>query len=701
MQQNLISEIDTSISNTTDNEIIEFVLPISQMLQRFNFTLSGVRPGIQPPLVSYKSDNRTIFLQAQPPSMPYSLHFSSINHDSSSNISLELPPSDISRIIEIFVIPAGEFISLLPKKLINTSLSSSILSISQYSFSGEKFQPIENFTFTLPLNSSIFINKNSIPECIYLDRKNKKFSSDGCNVNSYNNNSVICKCSHMTEFTSRFSAVSDMHNSIFDNLVDHLQRSFIYIVVCPIIGCLLLLTILSFYLDEKSYVYYEESLKYNKEIQFIEDNFNDEILYNPVRNKKYNIILKKLEGKISKKKSTKNLIKALSKPNLIEDEKSLDKKYSIFEFCLKRLPFKHSYLAWIYSFDPLFPRAYRMLHLICGLITSLFTTALFYGFKNGLPNPNKELPDLELSETIVLSLITFGVNIPIMKILKHMLNLSGKSEYKYRFPNLWREFKNRQDYEKYLYTKPLKISNIEKINNNDLNIGKEILERLKGNSLKFENIEVCLSNLESLYRLSEINMNPFNLENPLKISKPKWFHRLTYLHTSSSIFSLTIIFGWITWCLFYFISFGLYQKEENVKTLLQTFGQNQIISIFLVQPLQLVVILFILNIVKKIKDKCIYNNKTSFISLSNPLKNKYSTVLSNSFGHLLFVHSPAKCSQLYINNKMDIPVDIIMASNGAVYNFIQNHNKIENNYSSREMTIMSLYYIEKFKNSTL
>lgn len=678
---------------------------MTQVLEYFDFsaTLSNLPEGTQPPLVAYESDLGPVLLQAQPPSMPYVFDFSSLNSDSDGpSITLALPASDIPRIVEVSVVSASDFLDLLPESSKNITLSSSILSISQYTLSGEKFQPSEDFTFTLPLDPIIFASVNLsefAPDCIYLDRVQQKFVSDGCNVDSYSNTSVLCRCSHMTEFSSRFSAVAEMNNAIFANLVAQLQKPFIYTVVGPIMGGLLILTIIAFYLDEKSYVYYEEALKVNQEIQFIEENFDEQILYNPVRNKNYNKILKNLERKISKIKSRKNLLKTQSKANLNEENElsSLGKKYSAFKLCVRRLPFKHSYFAWIYSFDPLFPRAYRMLHLVCGLITSLFTTALFYGFKNGLPGPNQDLPKLELSETVVLSLITFGVNIPIMKILKHILNISGKSEYKYRFPNLWREFQSRCDYEKHIYTKPLKIITSEKIKRNDSNIGKELLERLKGDSGKFENYELMLSNLEGLYRLSELNETPFKMNIPFKTSKPSWIHKLTYLHSKSSIFALSIIFGWITWCLFYFISFGMYQKEDNINTLLQTFGQNQIISIFIVQPLQLVLILFILNLVKKLKEKCVYSGKSSFISLSNPLKNKYSTVLSNSLGHLLFVHAPAKCSQLYVNSKVNIPVDIIMASNGAVFNFIQNHNKIENNYSSRELTILTLYYIEKMK----
>lgn len=182
-----------------------------------------------------------------------------------------------------------------------------------------------------------------------------------------------------------------------------------------------------------------------------------------------------------------------------------------------------------------------------------------------------------------------------------------------------------------------------------------------------------------------------------KVSK---IHNYLALHTKSSIFTLSLIFIYIGFCLFYFVSFALYQKTETLNTLFTSFGMNQVINVFIVQPLTLFVILYILNKVKELQEKCSNKEKKiSFIEASNPIKNKYSTLLSNNFSYILFTHTPAKCSEIMFpklfNFGSKVPIDIIGNNNSAVSLFIKNNNEIVNTYTSREISITSLYFIEK------
>jgi hypothetical protein len=668
--------------NVSENFIQEITIPITEILSAFNFS-DALANSDTPVLMSYESELGQVLLQAQPVGLPYSFDFSTLNSDSTTGMSpsIVIPASDTPKIVEVSLVSSSDFLALLPESS-QENLTSSILSISQYNLDGSPLSVSSAFNFTLPMSS--ISGENTTAQCIYLDRTSGNWSSDGCVSYDYSEAGyVLCSCSHMTEFASRFAAIADMNEAIFEILLQQLQKPFIWIVVGSIIITFLILSFISFRLDEKSYYKYLHYLKMNPEIQFIETHYNQYIYYSPIMNDKKLLNIKfDTESNFSQIKT---------------DEAPFNSRgfWTYLKICSRRIPYKHSYFTWIFAFDPLFPRTYRLMFLISGLITSLFTTALLYGYKSGSSSIGSELPPLEFSETVILSLMTSGINIPIMKFFKYMIDYSSKLEYKFRFPKLYEEMQNRMSYEKTIHSKPLRSNKIDITNRlNDLQYVR-LLNKL-GLTPSFENLEIFKKNLNSLYNfvdIDNIKIEPPNIDTrPKKIN---CIHKYLVLHTKASIGTLALIFSWLAWCLFFFISFGLYQKEESINSLMQTFGQTQGVQIFVIQPLSLMIILWILNKVKHLQEKyCHKKSNSSFIEVSNPMKNKYSTMLSNSFGHMLYVHIPAKCSQKLFDTSK-IPIDLILAPNKAVSEFIEHHNKVENIYSSREMTILSMYYIEK------
>ena len=663
--------------NFTVISIPDITIPITEILSSFNF--SEVLSNLDTPLLmSYITDLGQVLLQAQPIGIPYTFDFSSLNSESTGGISpaIVIPASDIPKIVEVSLVTADAFLALLPESA-QENLTSSILSISQYNLDGTPLSVTSSFNFTLPL-SGYSKSLNMTAQCIYLDRTSGTWSSDGCVSYDYSSSGyVLCSCNHMTEFASRFSAIANMNAAIFEILAAQLQKPFIWIVVGSIIITFSILSFISFRLDEKSYYKYLYILKSNPEIKFIEKYYNQYICYSP----------------IMKDENVKPFQDHQNNENFSENITSRG-FWTYLKICTRRIPYKHAYLTWIFAFDPLFPRTYRLMFLVCGLITSLFTTALLYGYKSGSSSMGTELPPLEFSETVVLSLMTSAINIPIMKIFKYLIDYSSKLEYKFRFPQLYEEFQNRMNFEKHMHNKPLRNC-INDLNNlNDLDYIK-LLNKLSITP-SFENLEIFKQNINNVYNFIEKSNSKIDLPNIYINPKPvNCIHKYLVLHSKSSIATLSLIFGWFVWCLFFFISFGLYQKEESVNTLMQTFGQTQGVQIFVIQPLSLMIILWILNKIKHLQTKCCHKkSNTSFIEVSNPMKNKYSTMLSNSFGHLLYVHIPAKCSHQLFNTSK-IPIDLILAPNKAVSEFIEHHNKVENMYNSREMTILSMYYIEK------
>ena len=678
--------------NVSENFIKEITIPITEILSSFNFTNALANSKI-PVLMSYESELGQVLLQAQPIGIPYSFDFSSLNSDPTFIApSIAIPASDTPKIVEVSLVTADAFLALLPESA-QENLTSSILSISQYNLDGTPLTVTSAFNFTLPMSG--ISGENNTAQCIYLDRTSGNWSSEGCVSYDYSGDGyVLCSCSHMTEFASRFAAIAEMNNAIFEILAQQLQKPFIWLVVGGILSVFGILSFISFRLDEKSYYHYLYNLESNPEIQFIQTHYNDYILHSPIMSES---LLQKVKSQINTLKSTRTTYN-------LQDENSVNISrgfWTYLKICSRRIPYKHPYFTWIFAFDPLFPRSYRLMFLFVGLVTSLFTTALLYGYKAGNINSETQMPPLEFKETVVLSLMTSAINIPIMKILKFMIDYSSKLEYKFRFPRLYEELQNRMNFEKHIHNRPLRSGN-NKSEDVSLNEDIDYIKILNKISIipNFDNLEIFKKNLSSIYSFSSVKSLKLELPNiDVSPKKVHSIHKFLVLHSKASIATLAIIFTWFAWCLFFFISFGLYQKQESVNSLLQTFGQTQGAQIFVIQPLSLMIILWILNKIESVRIKyCHKKESNSFIEVSNPMKNKYSTMLSNSFGHLLYVHIPAKCSQMLfpkLFNNSKIPVDLILAPNKAVSEFIHHHNNIENVYSSREMSILSLYYIEK------
>lgn len=670
-------------------------VPITEILSAFNFE-EALANSDTPVLMSYESELGQVLLQAQPVGIPYSFDFSTLNSDYTTGVtpSIAIPASDTPKIVEVALVTADAFLALLPETA-QENLTSSILSISQYNLDGTPLKVESAFNFTLPMTGSSIDSLNLTAQCIYLDRTSGNWSSDGCVSYDYSAAGyVLCSCSHMTEFASRFAAIEEMNSAIFEILAAQLQKPFIWLVVGGILSIFGILSFISFRLDEKSYYHYLHNLELNPEIQFIETHYNEHILHSPIMD---DSILQKIKSQFANLKETRTTYN-LQEENTINISRGF---WTYLKICSRRIPYKHPYLTWIFAFDPLFPRSYRLMFLFVGLVTSLFTTALLYGYKAGTINSETQMPPLEFEETIVLSLMTSAINIPIMKILKFMIDYSSKLEYKFRFPGLYEELQNRMNFEKHIHNRPLR-SNNTRVEDVSLNEDIDYIRILNKIDVipNFDNLDIFKKNLSSIYSFSSVKslkIEAPNIDNTPK--KVHSIHKFLVLHSKASIATLSIIFAWFAWCLFFFISFGLYQKQESVNSLLQTFGQTQGAQIFVIQPLSLMIILWILNKIESVRIKyCHKKLNSSFIEVSNPMKNKYSTMLSNSFGHLLYVHIPAKCSQMLfpkLFNNAKIPVDLILAPNKAVSEFIQHHNNIENVYSSREMSILSLYYIEK------
>ena len=157
-------------------------------------------------------------------------------------------------------------------------------------------------------------------------------------------------------------------------------------------------------------------------------------------------------------------------------------------YTLVRLWFNHSLLSVVFKYDPHSPRSVRTLMLITSLIGNMFFTAFFYAFSHGIswqsasagvPTLNRilsinnnnntaayeygplsisesyagnsgtssssgggggdggggsSLPDLDISEAIVISLVATLMALPVDAVLGSLISAASRSEFRWRFP---------------------------------------------------------------------------------------------------------------------------------------------------------------------------------------------------------------------------------------------------------------------------
>ena len=121
-----------------------------------------------------------------------------------------------------------------------------------------------------------------------------------------------------------------------------------------------------------------------------------------------------------------------------------------------RLWYSHLFISIFTKYDARVSRSVRLLVLTTTLLSSLFATAFFYAFRNGGPEAAAagaaapQLPPLELSETVVVSVLAAALTQPVTMVLAYLAEQSGESEFTYRYPFIAAELQRRKRVEKQL-----------------------------------------------------------------------------------------------------------------------------------------------------------------------------------------------------------------------------------------------------------
>jgi ABC-type multidrug transport system fused ATPase/permease subunit len=396
-------------------------------------------------------------------------------------------------------------------------------------------------------------------------------------------------------------------------------------------------------------------------------------------------------------------------------------KYKYLSMLCNRILFQHTQIGAFFKFDPKMPRLFRIMLIFVGLFNSLFLTALLYGYTS--------YGSMSLTESFVLSIITAVLNYPSLILLNILMNYAGLHEFKWRYPLLIDELDRRHKYEdeismyKSKELDDIDIKKIKKIIIEDIHFS--LFNSIYGYWNELFSIIRCKRKKENKYHNNnEKDNNKKDVEvveerekgsiekayffatkdYVVPIKQPSYYSLLPF-HTTSGGFVFFISIGWLIWCLNYLLLFASVHQSSVSNNILTSFGFTELQTVFITQPISLMIIIFIGFISNKIKKWCGFHNKIQLESIyyySDPYRKQYSTELSTRFAFEIFVNIPSQISYSinYLPNKIK---NLGYASVESVVEYIEKDDihftKKSHKFNKKELAIINLY--ERMKNKKL
>ena len=480
--------------------------------------------------------------------------------------------------------------------------------------------------------------------CMYWSASANAWSTDGCTP-VLNGSSMKCYCTHLTDFTTRITAVADQNKAIFANAgnVYSLEGLAKYANWYGIFGGIAFLTVVLGLLSSR--------IDFVRTRRYVVELYNNKTIQKFIEYKPHLHIYA-----YSKFISYTNDIKNYEEP--VEQEYSL----------LQRICFQHTRLQFLFRYDPRLSRIFRLLSLFVLQFHSLFITALLYGFTyTGTP--------MQWYDSIILALITSALNIPMIRILIGSMNAVGMKEFEFQFPYLAAEYKKREDFEKlalvYLGKDPLSHngeskggssseSSQQSMQTDDVLDMCAIYLCCRSSEAKKENIRK-LDRPELLKRMGKLIAKSF-VKHP--VYSPVW--SVLPCHTLSGAMYLACAFGWLGWCLNYLLLFSASHETHVGEKIMISYATSELTTVFITQPLSIAVSLSLFVFLEKyaayIPFYRFFKKKDDVPALyffSNPWQNSKS-LLTSEFAYAIFVEAPAKASG--VNPLVYAPVNAIVPS---------------------------------------
>jgi hypothetical protein len=458
-------------------------------------------------------------------------------------------------------------------------------------------------------------------ECSFWNTTTKSWSSDGCSLKVDQQGQAACICTHLTEFALRFRAIAAINEGIINSL-DKLLTLEGLKAAAPIIGLLggvgfaLLLVIAGTVLiDRRASRRFAYLLDHTRSLEEIKERIrvNADDSWDSL-----SVAKGPFRPHWQRKAGVPTIPRSIC---------------SLIGLWIRRIPYNHPWLALFFRFEPGLPRLFRAIFIVASFITTISVSILFYGYRHADTDAA-----LELSETIVLSLMTTAVSMPLTKIMMKLMYSAGRYEFRGRYGYLATELMKRANFLKIL--KKLEpedlvteLETYEQQVNQQLEVlagewiaGQrtdeddqtataqaaqaaaaanssmdESIEEMAGIALIFDLFSICCK--RSRDKLKKIFRNRMNFFIKNYSNKPLIVSRLSHivlrrwpsfpLHTNPSALAILIVCGWMAWCYTYILGFTALKSSETTLTIIQTVAMSLFTSHFVTQPLMQLVLLLI------------------------------------------------------------------------------------------------------------
>ncbi len=550
--------------------------------------------------------------------------------------------------------------------------------------------------------------------CLYWNEATSNWTSDGCIATYIDADTLICECTHLTDFAARFDAVLESNLNVFNNFgsIYTLETVLRLWPLYAFIGTWLLtfitvLIILS-RLDKKASNGYLHRIAACTEIRELTRILPEGAL---------------IDRCLPSYKPSPEEIWPQHELQLPQPPQGFWRRAGFtIRIWWQRLMYQHSYFSVFFRFDPRLPRIFRATFIFVTIFHTLFVTTLLYGFSHGAPSGTEPLPEMTLAETIVQSILTSLVNVIFLKVFLSLMNTAGSAEFKYRYPYLYEELVRRHKLEEALATISLDTltDEIRRLRHKKLGGGKtrrasiDIYADFSAGSLQQQQLSV--SDEEDIVDVGATNNDMATSDGNLvdyilmiarckkkrgvqkqytlqkarailrnKLGIPKGPVRscvaASPLHTTRGWIALIVPSAWFIWCTQYLLAFAAAQTSSVAETLFKSYGISQLTTIFVMQPATLfasmaLTVAFFFLASRFCPQRC-SRAKTGLKALeffSDPLAGKESTALSSSFAYWIFLRAPADVS---LRTPWTTSMDIACATPKAAVGYLETFEQAE------------------------
>jgi len=524
---------------------------------------------------------------------------------------------------------------------------------------------IQNIWYNLTCSAGAFLNMTCpalivTQRCLYWNTALATWSSDGCVASSGNYSTLTCQCTHLTDFSARIDAVVAENTAVFTNAaaVYSLEGLIRFAEWYAIFGSISLVTILLGIIVCR--IDYLSTVKYIKAL--VNNRYLVEILQLAP-----NLPIYIYDDTSSIREITKG--RRRRGDDLVIREPP---KVTLWQRILQQ----HNRISFFFRYDPRLNRIFRLLSLSVIQFHSLFVTALLYGFTYaGGP--------MAWYDIVLLSIITTGLNLPVLRLLLWSINNIGALEFKFLYPILYAEYHRRVEFERiallYLANKRAVAAVAGETTTTEETSGMMAImaeeEGMENDADDDDDITEVILNYLFMYIFCCCSRREVEKEDLSELSQKALLKRMAmnireaypYIEaymtnwgwlpcqTWQGAAFIVGCAGWLAWCLNYLLLFASAHNQNTGAQVLTSYAISELSTVFLSQPLVILFTVGIYWIVNRLKAylpewirRHILVNSVgripSLFYFSDPWVKEAKTAFTSEFAYNIFVKCPAAVS---------------------------------------------------------